>query len=139
MTDFVVDASIAVKWVVAESDSQAALGLFRHRLFAPDLLVAECANALWKKVRRNELSAEEATLCARLLQSADIELSPMRPLWESATRFAVLLDHPAYDCVYLALAESLSCDFVTADTRFAAKPLPAGTRARVVTLAAAVL
>ena len=49
MTDLVIDASVAIKWVVAEPDSQTALALFRHRLFAPDLLVAECANALWEE------------------------------------------------------------------------------------------
>jgi predicted nucleic acid-binding protein len=136
VSDLVVDASVALKWVIDEPGSEAALALFRHRLLAPDLLVAECSNALWKKVRRRELTADEADLCARLLQAAEIELVPMRALLESATRFALRLDHPAYDCFYLALAESLSCDVVTADARFAAKaPLP-GSRAKVVTLTA---
>ena len=134
MTDFVVDSSVAIKWVVEEPGSKEALALFRHRLFAPDLLIAECANALWKKARRNELTTEEASLCARLLQSADVELSPMRPLLESATRLAVALDHPAYDCVYLVLAESLSCDLVTADARLVVKAR-AGGKSKVLALA----
>ena len=58
------------------------LALRRHSLAAPDLLVAECANILWKKVRRNELADEEATLAARLLARADIDLMPMRPFLE---------------------------------------------------------
>ena len=62
----------------------------------------------------------------------------MRSLLEAATGLALELDHPAYGCVYVALAESLSCDVVTADTRFAAKPLPAGVAARVIPLAPAV-
>jgi hypothetical protein len=41
--------------VIDEPGTQQALALRRHRLFAPDLLVAECGNVLWKKVRRNEL------------------------------------------------------------------------------------
>ena len=64
MTDLVIDASVAMKWVIDEPGTQQALALRRHRLFAPDLLVAECADVLWKKVRRNELSAEEAQLAA---------------------------------------------------------------------------
>ena len=95
--------------------------LRRHRLFAPDLLIPECANILWKKVRRRELSAPEAVLAARLLQRADVSLEPMRPLLEAAARMAFTLDHPAYDCVYLALAQSLSCALVTADEHFVGK------------------
>lgn len=126
MIDFVVDSSVAIKWVVEEPGSKEALALFRHRLYAPELLIAECANVLWKKARRNELTKDEALLCARLLQRADIDLSPMRPLLDSATRLALALDHPAYDCVYLALADSLSCDLVTADARLVAKARAAG-------------
>jgi predicted nucleic acid-binding protein len=64
----VIDASIAVKWVVEEEGTAAALSLRkRARLIAPDLLISECANILWKKVRRRELSKDEAILAARLL------------------------------------------------------------------------
>jgi predicted nucleic acid-binding protein len=113
---FVVDASVAVKWVVEEDGTQEALALRgRSRLIAPDLLVAECANILWKKVRRSELSKAESLLAARLLQGSEIELMPTLPLFESATRIAIDLDHPAYDCLYLALALASDCRFVTAD------------------------
>jgi predicted nucleic acid-binding protein len=121
VTAFVVDASVAIKWVVNESGTEYALLLRRHRLSAPDLLVAECANILWKKVRRGELSADEAIFAARLLQRADIQLEPMRRLWEPATRLALAFDHPAYDCIYLALAQDLSCALITADERLQRK------------------
>jgi len=112
----VIDASVALKWVVEEDGTPAALVLRRKsRLIAPELLVAECANILWKKVRRRELAADEALLAARLLQSADVELLPTRSLLEPATRIAIELDHPAYDCLYLALATESQCRFVTAD------------------------
>jgi predicted nucleic acid-binding protein len=115
----VIDASIAIKWVVEEDGTAEALALRqRAKLIAPELLVAECANILWKKVRRNELLKEEATLAARLLQGAEIELRPTRSLLEAATRISIEIDHPAYDCVYLALAVENECQFVTADQRF---------------------
>ena len=118
MKTLVIDASIAVKWVVEEEGSEEALRLLgRSRLIAPELLVAECANILWKKVRRDELSSEEALLAARLLQSADLELTSTRSLMERATQIAIELDHPAYDCIYLALAAERDCPFVTADER----------------------
>lgn len=134
MTDFVIDASVVIKWVIEEPGTKQALSLRRHRLFAPDPLVAECANVLWKKVRRKELSAAEATLAASLLARAQIDLEPMRPLFESATRLAIEPDHPAYDCVYLALAENRGCDFVTADDSLSRKPLPAPMSARIINL-----
>jgi predicted nucleic acid-binding protein len=137
VTDLVIAASVAIKWVIAEEGTTEALSLRRHnRLYAPELLVAECANVLWRKARRKELTEDEAVFAARLLQRADIELMPMRPLLEPATKLAIALDHPAYDCAYLALAERLTCDLVTADERFAAKPLPAGIKSKVLSLTA---
>jgi predicted nucleic acid-binding protein len=118
----VIDASIAVKWVVEEEGTPQALRLRqRAKLIAPELLVAECANILWKKVRREELSREQALLAARLLQVAEIELRPTRWLLEAAARVAIDLDHPSYDCLYLALAAETQCQFVTGDERFLRK------------------
>jgi predicted nucleic acid-binding protein len=134
VTVFVIDASVAIKWVVEESGTKPALSLLRHSLLAPDLLVAECANILWKKVRRRELSGQEASLAARLLANADIELVPMRPLLERATRIAIMMDHPAHDCIYLALAEIRGCEFVTPDMALARKALASGLGSKVVGL-----
>jgi predicted nucleic acid-binding protein len=139
VTDLVIDASVAIKWVIEEHGTREAIALRRHRLFAPELLVAECANVLWKKTRRNELTLDEARLAARLLQRADIELAPMRALLEPATELAIAMDHPAYDCAYLALAESLTCDLVTADGKLSAKQLPQGYRAKVLGLTTSAL
>lgn len=114
----VIDASVAVKWVVEEPGTSEALALRRKaRLIAPELLIAECANILWKKARRKELTAEEARIAARLLQAAEFELLPTRALLEKATRLAMDLDHPASDCLYLALAVDQNCPLVTADER----------------------
>jgi len=125
----VIDASIAVKWVIEEQGTPEALVLRRKaKLIAPELLVAECANVLCKKVQRNELTKEEALLAARLLQGAEIELLPMRSLFEAATRISIELNHPAYDCMYVALAVANECTFVTADERFLRK-LGQGRRA----------
>jgi len=119
---FVIDASIAVKWVIDEPGTPEALLLRRKaKLLAPDLLVAECGNILWKKVRRNELLREEALLAAGLLQGAEIEFLPARSFFEAAARISIELDHPAYDCLYLAIAVENECRFVTADERFLRK------------------
>jgi predicted nucleic acid-binding protein len=118
----VIDASVVVKWVVEEDGTSEALAVRRRaKLIAPELLAAECANILWKKVQRDELSKEEAFLAARLLQAADIEFPPSRHLLKATTRVAVELDHPACDCLYLAQAVERDCRFVTADERFVRK------------------
>lgn len=122
MTALVIDASIAIKWVVEEAGTPEALTLkARVRLAAPDLLVPECANILWKKVQRKELARDEALIAARLIAGADIELFPMRALCEPASRLAIDTDHPAYDCMYLALAEAQGWALVTADQRLLRK------------------
>jgi predicted nucleic acid-binding protein len=115
------DASIAIKWVIEEEGTKEALALRSRALAAPDLLIAECGNILWKKVRRNELSEREAAFAAGLLARADIELVPMRPYLEAAVRIAAALDHPVYDCMYIAFAEAEGLSFVTADASLARK------------------
>ena len=122
MNALIIDASIAIKWVVEEDRTAEALVLRQKaKLIAPDLLVAECANIFWKKVQRGELLKAEALFAARLLQGAEIELLPTRSLFEAATRMSIEIDHPAYDCLYLALAVEKQCQFVTADERFLRK------------------
>jgi len=117
VTDLVIDASVAVKWVVPEPDTPAALALRRrYRLVAPNLLVLECANVFWKKVRRHELTVEEALISAEAIAQAGIELSAL-PKAEAVTRLSLELDHPAYDCAYIALALERQCQFATADRR----------------------
>ena len=118
MSTFVVDASVTIKWVVEEPGTNAALSIrAADRLVAPDLWVAECANILWKKVRRGELSADQARAAAELLEAAGVEVMAGEPALSRVVRLATELDHPAYDCVYLALAADNGWTMVTADDR----------------------
>jgi predicted nucleic acid-binding protein len=114
----VVDASVAMKWVVDEEGSAAASSLAGEALSSPSLLLAECANALWAKARRHEITAEETVERLSLLHSAPVLLVPVAELVEDATRLAVTLDHPVYDCLYLALAVREGTRLITADQQF---------------------
>lgn len=118
----VIDASVAIKWVVPETGTEQALKLLeRGGLVAPDLLFAECANILWKKTRSGELQKSEALIAARLIEQAPVEIAPTREHFVTATEFALALDHPAYDCIYLALAASRKSKLITADERLIRK------------------
>lgn len=118
METLVIDASIAVKWVVEEEGTEAALRLRKEfRFLAPDLMIAECANILWKKVQRGEMLPDEARLASRLLERAGIEIVGAQGLLEQATDLAIRLSHPAYDCIYLSVARKKKLRFVTADQR----------------------
>jgi len=117
----IIDASVAVKWVVTETGSDLAEPLLERDLIAPDLLFAECANVLWKKVRRGELTREEAAVAAQTLEQADLAVVPTRAYVGAAAAIAIELDHPAYDAVYLAVAEAQGLRYVTADESLARK------------------
>jgi predicted nucleic acid-binding protein len=118
----IVDANIVVKWFVAEDDSDTALALRRHdELFAPDVLLIECRNALLKKVRRQAITPDEARRVEREIDSVGVAILPSAPLLDDAFRLALQMAEPMYDCIYLAAAIATKRFLVTADERFAAK------------------
>ena len=113
---------ILLSFCLEEDGTAEALDVLRRcQLSAPDLLVAECSNILWKKVRRSELHEDEAAIAAGLLQRADIDLLPTRNLMQHALELALRMDHAAYDCIYLSLAIVNDWPLVTADERLRRK------------------
>jgi len=133
VTILVVDSSVAIKWVASEPGTQEAVALLRFELHAPDLLIAECTNVLWKKARRGQMSAAAVDEAVTLFGRAGLVLYAALPLMRDALKLSASLDHPAYDCLYLALTESLDAAFVTADERLLNK-LPPKFLARTVRL-----
>jgi predicted nucleic acid-binding protein len=118
----VIDASVALKWVVAEPESPAADAVrATHDLIAPDLLLLECANALWRLTRRGAISADQAAKGLEAIQAVPMTLAPSPPLARRAQAHALELDHPIYDCLYLAVALAYGVPLVTADGRFQRK------------------
>ncbi len=120
MMRFVVDASVAIKWLVAEEQSDIAARLLdgTHALFAPRLLAAEVGNALWRKVRVGEIEARQAGALAAALPELPVGWANDDELSADALRIAISLERPAYACTYLALAHSLGAKLITADAHF---------------------
>lgn len=116
-----VDASVAVKWLVSEhlSPESERLLVTGVTLLAPELMFAEAANALWAMWRRGDIDRAQLSAAVDLLRDAPVATPvPMRRLAVSATRLAADLEHPVYDCFYLSLAIQEQHPVVTADTRF---------------------
>jgi predicted nucleic acid-binding protein len=119
--NYVLDSAVGLKWVLAEPDSGRATRLrdeFNasiHHLTAPDVFTVEIANGLVIAERQNRIRAGESVIffhdiirTAPLIHAA-LPLLPRAMEISNATRQAV------YDCIYVALAESLRCELVSAD------------------------
>lgn len=89
----------------------------RQALVAPDIMPLEVANALWKKVQRHDLAADDVEPALTRLLALDIILAPTLDLLPPALRLAVQIAHPVYDCIYLALAEERGARVASADMR----------------------
>ena len=122
MSAFVVDASVVIKWLIPEVHSAAARSLLglSHEYFAPDLLFAETANIVWKKIRRGELTAERGRRLVEDIGRVAVETVPCRLLAEDAFALANATGRTVYDSLYLALAIRLKTRMVTADERLEA-------------------
>lgn len=131
MSVLVVDASVVLKWFVPEVHSDAARRLLAaaHQFLSPDLLFPEVGNAIWKKVRRGELTAEEGQRLAADISSIAVETVSTRGLTIDAHALAVTTGLTVYDAMYLALAVRLKTELITADDRLsrtvAAHPMTA--------------
>lgn len=117
----VIDASVAVQWVL-EQEGSARASILRNEddLIAPTLIAAEIGSALWKAVRRDKLSRLDAVAAIDAALLPFEALVSMEELRAPALEFAIDLSHPIYDCFYLALAERERCALITADARLIA-------------------
>lgn len=113
----VVDASIAVKWVLPEADSEraAAIRTTDDDLIGPSLAYAEIGSAIWRAVLRGDVAAKEAREHLRIAVAHYQRTVPLEELAEKAIELATQLRHPIYDCFYLALAERAHAPLATAD------------------------
>jgi predicted nucleic acid-binding protein len=129
----VVDASVAIKWFVPEPLSDEAERLLDGGdvLFAPDFLLIEFGNIMWKKVRLGELARPDGDAALAALRAGPVDLFDTAPLVERALHLAHEIDHPLYDCLYLATAETIGATVATADRRFFDRCAPSILQPRV--------
>jgi predicted nucleic acid-binding protein len=128
LTAYVLDASVAAKWVLPARDEPLAgesvrllkdFAAGRINLSVPDLFWPEVGNILWKSVRVRRISEESAYEALDWFHTLNIPTSPTRLLLGDAVRIAVRFERTVYDSLYLALALATDRPFVTADERLA--------------------
>lgn len=120
MTKYVVDANVAIKWILPEIYSDVALRLRNpnYQLLVPDFFFPEIGNILWKRVRKGEMTLQEATRDLTVIQGLPLTVDYSFSLMTDALEIATRVDQAVYDCVYLSLAVKHNCKMVTADQRF---------------------
>lgn len=128
MNRFVVDASVAVKWLVLFSREPLAGEAQRYldrravgeiALLVPDLFWLEVANVLWKAARRRMCQPTEAEAALETLKALDLPTLSSAALVTPALSIALQHDRSVYDSVYIALAVRMNAQFVTADEKLA--------------------
>ena len=121
-----LDASIALKLVLHEADSEAARSVWQgwaeagEVLVAPVLFRAESFSVLRRKVHQGVLKDAEGEEAYDVLESLPIQLREPADLYRVAWQYAARFNRPTvYDSCYLALAAIAGCEFWTADSRLA--------------------
>jgi predicted nucleic acid-binding protein len=120
----IIDASVVLKWYLADEphgENARAILSTGDALLAPDLVVPEVCNAAWLGVRAARLTQSQAEEIARSVPRFFSALISSAALAERAVMIAGELDHPVYDCFYLALADARGVLFITADVRLLRK------------------
>jgi predicted nucleic acid-binding protein len=120
MISYIVDASVAVKWYVPEIHSIAAEKLLSgsNDLHAPDLILPEFGNIIWKKIRRTEITSGKGRKIIEAFLRVPLQRHSSELLLEPAFEIANNLGQTVYDSTYLVLAVALNSTMVTADEKF---------------------
>jgi predicted nucleic acid-binding protein len=123
---YVVDASVAITWLLGETNADIAERLFVNarlgldELIAPEFFVAECGHALFRAERKKLIQPGEAR---QLLETLTTDLPRLVPTVHFTSRAGGI-----YDCLYMALAEREQVQLITADTKLVKATQPLSLR-----------
>jgi predicted nucleic acid-binding protein len=121
----VVDASVGVKWLLDETQSEIAERALTESdgLIAPDLFPIEVASVLTKRLRRGAIGEQVLNAAIREFEVVlgSIRIHSTVDLIGQMIAISRSLHHSLYDCAYLALAEAQILPLLTADAVFVRK------------------
>lgn len=119
----VLDASAAVLALLNDGDARRSLAT--ETVAVPYLADSEVVNTVRARLLRGEVGADDAGAAlarwARLGLRRFAVVGLLARIWELRDNLT------AYDATYVALAEALACELVTADARLARAPGPTCT------------
>ena len=115
----VIDANIALALVLdlAYSEQARKAVAATDSMIAPDLIIHESANALWKIAKASPALQPRCRTLISVIPSLLEEIVPALSIVEEALDLALALNHPAYDCFYIALARNRGAQLITADRK----------------------
>lgn len=128
MKVFVLDASVAVKWMLPAKDEplrpQAyrlldAYGASELNLIVPDIFWPECGNVLWKAIRQGRFDRTAAEDAIEWLTERNLRTISSVSLLDEAMAVALDFDRTVYDALYVALAAQTKNHLITADEHLA--------------------
>jgi predicted nucleic acid-binding protein len=121
----VIDSSVALKWFVSEPNRELAAGLLDGDdvLIAPDLILVEVSNAMWRKARKGEVTALQVVEAIHEIGSITALHRVTPALTDAAFQIAEKIGHSIYDCIFLACAIETGAELVTADGKFYEKAI----------------
>lgn len=128
MNTYVIDASVAAKWILpasGETLGRQALDLLKRyaagelRFLVPDLFWAELTNILWKAVRQHRVRLTSAESALRAIRDRNFPTVSSHTLLVEAFAIATAFDRAVYDALYVALAVNSKSQLITADERLA--------------------
>lgn len=127
MIRFILDSSVALKWVITEVDSDKAIGRRLEcvnglcQFLAPDVFPIEVAHSLTRAERQNRIGVGFGLPHWIDVMYTPLQLVDSQPLIKDAINISSRFQAGVYDCLYVVLAQRESCEFITADDKLAKK------------------
>ncbi len=114
-----VDAGVALKWLVDETLREEAMGLidWRIALHAPHSILDEIGDLAWRRLRRGEIDTAHARHIVQRMPDYFDVLHPPQAMGAAALETALRLGLPLRDGIYLACGRGLGLPLITADER----------------------
>ena len=115
-----VDASVAIKWLLPEAYSDECLALLdrKERIVVPDFIVSQVGTGLARRVKTGDLKPDWATHAMNSLLRLPLVRVPSVELAVEAMGLSGYGKRPFVDGAYLALAVREGVPLITADWRW---------------------
>jgi len=122
MSDYIVDASVVIQYLITDTYTSNARKLFfsltkNDKIHVPEFCLLECTNVLWKQVRFNGMLAVDADILVSELNMLPLNIVSVQAILNRALEIGLQHQLAVYDSAYIALAERLSYPFITVDQR----------------------